>query len=291
MRVPLHPTIVPLDGLPLFVLTAGSNRLPLLILHGFASSALTWERVLRALAEDRLVLAYDRPGFGLTRVQIDQWRGLDPYAPSAQVPITLALLDHLDIQRCHVLGHSMGGGLAADLARAAPERVSALILVAPAWERPRAPLLAPLVRTPVVSAVGRSILRMVSPLALRLAQRVVWAGPPPADARAQSAAAVSLLGWDSALWRVTAASLAEAHFTPPEDLTVPTLVVLGERDRIVPASRTLGLVEQWRARGCPVRVERFEQSGHLPHIEEFERFVSLVRAFLAEVEREATSDW
>ncbi len=291
MRVPLHPTIVPLDGLPLFVLTAGSNRLPLLILHGFASSALTWERILRALAEDRLVLAYDRPGFGLTRVQIDQWRGLDPYAPSAQVPITLALLDHLDIQRCHVLGHSMGGGLAADLARAAPERVSALILVAPAWERPRAPLLAPLVRTPVVSAVGRTILRMVSPLALRLAQRVVWAGPPPADARAQSAAAVSLLGWDSALWRVTAASLAEAHPPPAEDLTVPTLVILGERDRIVPASRTLGLVEQWRARGCPVRVERFERSGHLPHIEEFERFVSLVRAFLAEVEREATSDW
>lgn len=288
MSVPLCPAIVTLDGLPLFVLTAGKGRLPLVILHGFASSALTWERIIRALAKDRLVLAYDRPGFGLTRVPVDHWRGLDPYAPSAQVSIALALLDHLGFERCHVLGHSMGGGLAADLARTAPERVGSVILVAPAWQRPSAPILAPLARTSVASALGRSLLRLLAPLALRLAQRAIWAGPPPASGETQSVLAASVIGWETALWNVTTATLAEPHVTPPEQLTVPTLVVFGEQDRIVPPSQTLRLVEEWRRHGCVVQVERFERSGHLPHIEEFERFVSVVSRFLTEVERGAT---
>nr|WP_286207380.1 alpha/beta hydrolase [Thermomicrobium sp. CFH 73360] len=269
-------------------MAAGENRLPVVILHGFASSAIAWQPVIRALAADRLVVAYDRPGFGLTRVPIDRWHGLDPYAPSTQVPIALALLDHLGIERCVVLGHSMGGRFAAALAQAVPERVAGLVLVAPAWESPSAPRLAPLVRSPVSSALGRRLLRLISPLALRLAQRAIWAGPPPAGGIDQSSVAASLVGWDTALWRLTAATLAEAHATPPEALVVPTLVMLGARDRIVPPSLTLQLVERWRLRGCSARVEHFERSGHLPHIEEFERFIAVLRTFLAEVEDETT---
>ncbi len=290
MEAQLIPKTVALDGLLLFVLEAGENRLPLLILHGFASSALAWTEVIRALAPQRRVLAYDRPGFGLTAVTSDPWHGLDPYAPTAQVPIARALVQHLGLGRFVVLGHSMGGRLAYELARALPDRVAAAILVAPAWERPHAPRVARLARQPLVSTLARSILRLASPLALHAAQRRVWASPPPKGREELASVAVSLAGWDERLWRVALATLAESSAERPEQApTVPTLVVLGEQDRIVSNERTLQLVADWQAAGAIVRLERCASSGHLPHVEEFARFVQIVEQFLEEVDHAETT--
>jgi pimeloyl-ACP methyl ester carboxylesterase len=79
---------------------------------------------------------------------------------------------------------------------------------------------------------------------------------------------------------------------PPEPAErapqVPTLVILGTHDRVVSNDRTLALVAQWRSSGSTVRVEHFAASGHLPHLEEFERFVDTVRAFLEEDENGTT---
>jgi pimeloyl-ACP methyl ester carboxylesterase len=289
MEARLTPKTVALDGLLLFVLEAGENRLPLLILHGFASSALAWTEVIRALAPQRRVLAYDRPGFGLTAVTSDRWHGLDPYAPAAQVPIARALVQHLGVGRFAVLGHSMGGRLAYELARALPDQVVAAILVTPAWERPSTPRLARFARQPLVGALVRSVLRTSSPLALHVAQRRVWASPPPKGREELASVAVSLAGWDERLWRVTLATLADSSARRPEQApTVPTLVVLGEHDRIVSNERTLQVVADWQAAGAIVRVERCARSGHLPHVEEFAQFVQLVEEFLEEVEHAET---
>ncbi|MFN3336907.1 MAG: alpha/beta fold hydrolase, partial [Thermomicrobium sp.] len=271
-------TITRLDGLALFIVTAGENRLPLLILHGFASSAIAWAPVVGALATDRYVLAYDRPGFGLTRVSQHWWRDFDPYAPSAQVPIALALLDKLGIDRVVVLGHSLGGQLATELARTAPDRVAGLIIIAPAWERPSAPRIAQFLRTRPVSVLGRSLVRTLTPLTLRIARRATWAGLSAASGQALVPLTASIAGWDEELWRVTTATLLEPKADLPQWApSQPTLVVLGEHDRIVSNTRTLELVEQWRKQGSSVRLERFERSGHFPHVEEFERLIGVIR--------------
>lgn len=290
MTAKIRSTITTVDGIALFVVAAGENHLPLLILHGFASSAIVWAPVIGALATDRCVLAYDRPGFGLTRVPQHRWREFDPYAPSAQVPIALALLDKLRIDRFVVLGHSMGGQLAKELARTAPDRVAGLIVIAPAWERPSAPRIAQVLRARPADALGRLLIRTLRPLALRITRRAVWAGPPPPGGTTQVTLMASIAGWDEELWRVTTATLLEPQTDLPEWApSQPTLVVLGEHDRIVSNVRTLELVEQWRKQGCSVRLERFERSGHLPHVEEFERFISVARDFLEAVEHGATS--
>ncbi|MDW7982504.1 MAG: alpha/beta hydrolase [Thermomicrobium sp.] len=284
----LRHAFVPVDGLSLFVLTAGENRLPLLILHGFASSALTWVPVIRALATDRMVVAYDRPGFGLTQVRVDRWRGRDPYAPSAQTAIALALADCLGLTGFVVLGHSMGARLAYELALASPGRIRGLAVVAPAWTRPSAPRLAPLLRTRIARAAAHRLLRLCSPIVQRAAQRVLWAGSPPPGSTAHEAAVASIAGWEERLWHVTTASLAESRAEPPlRPPTVPTMVILGEHDRVVPNQRTLDIVTAWNAAGTPVEIRRFTRSGHLPHVEEFERFIEEVRTFLEEVNHAA----
>mgnify|MGYP001201080499 FL=1 len=285
----VHPRILALDSLRIFLLEAGNDRLPLLILHGFASSALAWTRIIEALGTDRHVVSYDRPGFGLTVTTAPQWKGLDPYAPDTQVPIATELLKYLGIHRCVVLGHSMGGRLAYELAVAQPERVAGLILVAPAWERPSAPWLARLLRRRAIGLVGRALLRTTSRLALRLGQRLAWASSPPRDIADGGVVAVSIPGWEERLWRVTCATLATPK-TPLPALPrpIPTLMILGERDRIVPNAVTRELTAVWRVRGAPLQVVTFERSGHLPHLEETSRFVETVKTFLEEVENGTT---
>ena len=287
----VHPRILALDSLRIFLLEAGedADRLPLLILHGFASSALAWTGIIEALGTDRHVLAYDRPGFGLTVTTAPRWQGLDPYAPDSQVLIQLELLERLGIHRCVVLGHSMGGRLAYELAAARSERVAGLILVAPAWGRPSAPWLARLFRRRAIGLVGRALLRTTSPLALRLGQRLAWASSPPRDIADGGVVAVSIPGWEERLWRVTCATLATPK-TPLPALPrpIPTLMILGERDRIVPNAVTRELTAVWRVRGAPLQVVTFERSGHLPHLEETSRFVETVKTFLEEVENGTT---
>ncbi len=284
--------ILPLDGLRLFVLQSDTHHRPaILLLHGFASSALSWLPVIRTLGTERQVVAYDRPGFGLTRCTTDRWRGWDPYAPSAQGAIALELLDALQIEAVVLLGHSMGGRVAYELARLAPERVVGLVLVAPAWDRPSSPRVSRLLRLRPIEIVGQTIVRLSGPLAFLAAQRLVWANPPSPQSAWQLRAAVSVVGWDQELWRVTTASLAEPPAPSREPPAVPTLVVLGKYDRIVPNSRTQHVLTQWRSAGWHGRVELFERSGHLPHMEEFERFVAVVQEFLQEVEHGRSTDW
>jgi pimeloyl-ACP methyl ester carboxylesterase len=281
----LRPRIIALDSLRVFLLEAGDDRLPLLILHGFASSALAWARIIETLGADRHVVAYDRPGFGLTVATAPQWKGLDPYGPDAQVPIATELLEYLGIHRCVVLGHSMGGRLAYELAVAQPERVAGLILVAPAWERPSAPRVANLLCQPIVASLALALLRMASPLAFWAGQRLAWASSPPRDIADGGVVAVSIPGWEERLWRVTCATLATPK-TPLPALPrpIPTVMILGERDRIVSNARSRALAPVWRAGGAPLQVVSFERSGHLPHLEESSRFVETVKTFLQEVE-------
>lgn len=276
-----------LDGLSLFVLQGGTDRLPLLILHGFGSCVLDWLSLAAAFSQDRLVVAYDRPGFGLSRVAVPLWRGRDPYAPSTQPAIALALLDALGIDRVAVLGHSMGARLAARLARYAPERVAALVLVAPAWHAPHAPRLARWLERSLVRHAGRRAIRLLAPLLFSLAQRRLW-GDPARARRSPSATAAGIAGWDTELWRVTTATLRDPDTdTLAESPLVPVLVIVGERDRIVENGETERRWERWRMAGARGVLVRFERSGHLPHIEEGDRFVAVVRGFLEEVEHGA----
>jgi 2-succinyl-6-hydroxy-2,4-cyclohexadiene-1-carboxylate synthase len=96
----------------------------LLLMHGFTGSSRSWAGLMAALQETCTTLAVDALGHGASDAPDDPAR----YAMAHVVADTLALLDQLAIDRCALLGYSMGGRMALQLAVAAPQRVRGLIL-------------------------------------------------------------------------------------------------------------------------------------------------------------------
>ncbi|CAA2971408.1 bifunctional epoxide hydrolase 2 isoform X2 [Olea europaea var. sylvestris] len=127
---------------------------PMILLHGFGASVFSWNRVMKPLAQvvGSKVLAFDRPAFGLTsRINpvehsspvSQDTRTLNPYSTMFSVLATLYFIDFLKAEKAILVGHSAGSLVAVDAYFEAPERVAALILVAPA-------ILAPFIAQKVV---------------------------------------------------------------------------------------------------------------------------------------------
>lgn len=113
---------VPVPGGELWAEDTGGEGTPLVLVHGDWTDSGIWSPLTRLLRDRYRVIRYDLRGFG---------RSPRPVNPFTRLDDLLAVLDHLDVVRAVVVGHSGGGGTALGLALAAPERVSELILIAP----------------------------------------------------------------------------------------------------------------------------------------------------------------
>ncbi|MCX8044102.1 MAG: alpha/beta hydrolase [Desulfobacterota bacterium] len=107
---------------------------PIVLIHGFGGSTFTWRNVLPQLAAHFTVFALDLPGFGLSDKPP---RG--DYSLGAQARCVLAWMDAVHLPRATLVGHSMGGVVAAYAAAYNPERVQKLVLVEPGFYHGRAP--------------------------------------------------------------------------------------------------------------------------------------------------------
>jgi len=121
------PQIIDVDGLKIYYKETGPQAAPaLLLLHGFGSSLQAWDDWSVKLAQKYRVIRLDLPGFGLT--------GASPandYSEEKDLAILTHFADKLGLEKFSVIGHSMGGKMAWSLAASQPERVQALVLMAP----------------------------------------------------------------------------------------------------------------------------------------------------------------
>ena len=109
---------VTIDGLRVYYESVGDGS-PLILLHGGQTDSRMWDGQIQDLAKYCRVIRYDQRGYGQSEISSDSYRSYDDL---------LILLDALQIDRVHLLGHSGGGALALDFALAYPERVLSLIL-------------------------------------------------------------------------------------------------------------------------------------------------------------------
>jgi pimeloyl-ACP methyl ester carboxylesterase len=93
---------------------------PVILIHGGFGDRRMWDAQFAALARGFRVVRYDHRGFG---------RSTRPTAPYSATQDLLALLDHLEIPAAHIVGNSMGGGIALDFAVLHPDRVKKLVVV------------------------------------------------------------------------------------------------------------------------------------------------------------------
>jgi pimeloyl-ACP methyl ester carboxylesterase/membrane protein DedA with SNARE-associated domain len=101
----------------------GGNGLPLVLLHGSPSRGGDFRNLAPYLARDRLVIAPHLPGFGAST------RKVPDYSLRAHANYVIELLDELGIERCHVLGFSMGGGVVLEMTDLAEGRVASVVLL------------------------------------------------------------------------------------------------------------------------------------------------------------------
>jgi pimeloyl-ACP methyl ester carboxylesterase len=276
---------VRLDGIDVHHRVVGEpspERPSVLLLHHFFGNVVTWRHVLAGLAPDHHVVAYDRPGFGLTeRPPRHAWNGRHPYTRETAASLGLALLDHVGADDVVLVGSSAGGTAALEILRRAPQRVRGLVLMAPAITGdvgPPSPLR-PLLR-PAAALATRWIHRMAADLTPERVGRS-WHDPSKATEEDADAYRIALEvpGWDEAFWHVVTAEPSPdlRHVLPTID--VPTLLVHGASDRVIRPS--------WSRRTAAAipgaRFVELDAVGHTPQEEAPERLLPLLRAFLDEV--------
>ncbi len=273
------------DGVEVHYLESASARgtpgTGFVLLHGFTFNAFTWAPQLDRLASYGRTVAMDLIPYGLSaKLAPSDWQGTNPYSRESAVALVLALMDRIGLHRVVLVGNSSGGTLALELALAAPERVSGLVLSAP-WVVVRRPVL------PRGLAESLPLRRLSLYLARRLGEGAAllersYADPAriTPERRRLAALHTQTLNWDLAWAEMLNRSLS----TPVDveerlsELQLPILVVAGDADRLVPLEDSQRVATQLR--GASLRV--LPGCGHVPHEECPEAFALAVDDWLAD---------
>jgi len=122
-------SVIQVNGIDLYYNIQGSSENDLLLLiAGFDSDSSTWAVMMQSLVKQYQVLRFDNRGIGQSSAP-DSAYSIQQMAADA-----VALLDYLNISQVHVVGHSMGGQIAQELAFAHPEKIQSLILIS-SWAK------------------------------------------------------------------------------------------------------------------------------------------------------------
>ncbi len=242
---------------------------PLVLLHGFPFNSSLWRHQARSLGDICRVIMPDLRGFGQSEVT----EGI--YDMDVLAQDVLQLLDRLGIEKAAIMGHSMGGYVTLALWRLAPERFSALGLIAShVWADSEAQLQA---REQLIAQV---LEHGASAAAQAMLPRL-FARKPSADEPIQEQARAMML-------EARPASLVGAlrgMMRRPDSsdllsqISVPTLLLCGDSDPIVPTKRAEEMARQLKNAMLVV----VEKAAHMPMLEQPQATALAMRTFLNSV--------
>ena len=215
------------DGTRIRYIDVGRGA-PVVFLHGLGASIYAWRRNLAAVAAAGFrVIAFDNRGFGLSD------KPPAPYDNAAYARLAIALMDSLRLTDAVLVGHSMGGAIAAQVAIDYPPRVRGLVLVGSAGLGAREPLLFRVARWPLLGPAALAL--RGRGFTARLLRSTYFDPGKVTEADVdQYYAPVAQPEYGRALRGV----LQQFRFTALEGrldrIAAPTLVLWGEDDRWVP---------------------------------------------------------
>jgi pimeloyl-ACP methyl ester carboxylesterase len=261
--------------------TAGQGPV-LLLIHGVGGSYENWRMVIELLARDHTVIAPDLPGHGASAA------GGGDYSVGGLAAGLRDLLLMLGHSRATLVGHSLGGGVAMQFAYQFPEVLERLVLVSSGGLGPE---VSPLLRAASLPGAGpfiASTAPLLGALAARL-QRPERAGRPLSTDLLEVVHGYGLLSdrRRRAAFLATVRSVIDLRGQKVSAVdrlylaeAVPTLIIWGGRDRLVPPHHAYDA--QREIPGS--RLEVFDDAGHLPQLEEPTRFVEALERFLQQTE-------
>jgi len=246
---------------------------PLVLVHGSASSLHTWEGWVKGLSTRHRVISFDLPGFGLTGPSASgDYRG-DSYAH-----FVLELMDQLKVPRFAIGGNSLGGEVAWRTALMAPRRVTRLILVDAAGvpdEGSSLPIGFLLARVPLLNRLFDAVLPRPMVVA---SLRHVYGDPAKVDAALVERHYELMLreGNRGALVQRLQQAQCGADAARLRELKLPTLILWGGRDRLLPPS----MAQRFHHDIAGSQLVVFDGLGHVPQEEDPARTLQPVLAFL-----------
>ena len=229
---------------------------PLLLLHGFDSSFLEYRRLAPLLSQHFQLFIPDLFGFGFSPRPLDAI-----YGPEQVLSHLDAVLEHIPkTAPCGLIGASMGGSVAVEMARRHPDQIKSLMLLAPAGLTGK-----PMPVPPLLDRFGAWFLSR--PGVRRGLCRQAFADPDANVGAAEEQIASLHLqcpGWAEALAAFARSGGFSGCGTPLPNQ--PLHVIWGDNDRILraPQKKAAALI-------LNDRIEQFEECGHLPHIDQPDR--------------------
>jgi pimeloyl-ACP methyl ester carboxylesterase len=256
----------------------------LALLHGITSSADSWRAVMPALARHHTVITPDLLGHG------NSAKPRGDYSLGAYASGVRDLLAALGYDRVTVVGHSLGGGIAMQFAYQFPERAERLVLVSSgglgrdvhlalrAATLPGSELVLPLIAGTRVRDAGAVVGKVLGKLGLRLRTdlaEIARGYGSLADAEARHAFVLTMRAvLDASGQRVTAAD--RLYLTAG----IPTLLIWGERDPIIPADHG----RDAHAAMPGSRLALLPEAGHFPHLDDPVGFAEVLEDFISDTE-------
>jgi pimeloyl-ACP methyl ester carboxylesterase len=247
-------------------------RPPVLLLHGIGGGRQAWGDAGSATgpalaAAGHLTLGIDFPGYGLSPT-------IDPFDLAGLARAVVAMIDHLGAGPAVLVGHSMGGMVAQEVAATAPGRLAGLVLAStsPAFGKPGGDWQRGFLQSrfaPLDAGLG------MAGLAAQLVPAMVAPGTSPA---VLAAAQAMMAGVPEATYRhaVTALVSFDRRAQLPA-IAVPALVVTGEHDRTAAPEVSRRMAEHIPGAVCTI----VPDAGHLLNLEQPQAFNAVLLAHLA----------
>ena len=279
---PIEPRTAMLHGRPVTYAEAGAGPV-LLLVHGMGGGYENWREVIEPLAHRYTVIAPDLPGHGTSAP------GKGDYSTGALAVGLRDLLVALGHERATLVGHSLGGGIAMQLAYQFPELAERLVLVSSGGLGPEVSLVLRAAALPGSELWITATARTASWAGAALGRGLAKVGLRPAPDVAEVARGYASLADPGrrAAFLATLRSvinLSGQRIDASDRLYlaegIPVLIIWGARDPIIPVSHG----ERAHAAIAGSRLEIFHGVGHIPQLEAPARFVAVLDRFLEQTE-------
>ena len=263
---------IDLDGHQTHYVDKGSGK-PVVLVHGLAGDTVSWAKNIDALARSHRVLALDLWGFGYSsREPMD-------YGYPLYVRQVALFMQALGLERASFVGQSMGGGTCICLAVEQPDMVEKLVLVSPGG-MPNPPAFAQ--KVVALPGIGHALLNLRTDAVRKLIMKQSFYYDPSSITREEFddlACYQKIKGTNEVFIDICRRRFFDTLLPQIRQLGatgIPVLIVWGRQDRSIALQKGRSM-----HRLLPgARLEVFDRSGHMPHVEHPGRFNQLVLEFL-----------
>jgi len=252
--------------------------MPLILLHGFASSIVTWYRNMDDLARGQRVYAIDLKGWGLTDKPTE-----GDYSMVAQAHHVRSFMRAMQIERAAIVGHSMGGAIAVHMAVEYPAATSGIVLIDPAGARgfPYLWIVSRLMDVPPVrrwaSLIAQYTITNESLLSFGMPRAYYNPDNLTHEMKRALLQPYRTHGFIDALINLTRDTRHSRLNGRAAQVNCPALIIWGENDAVVPPADG-----QYFLNEIPdSKLIVLPKAGHLPHEERAADVNRLIREFVA----------